>query len=336
MRSARMPEVTLSLPIALGLLAVFLIVGGTLVFFALRQTDRIAEPTVTPTPTISPTASLTPTPETPTATHTAQPSPTPLTYIVQDRDTCGGIAAAFDVSVQSIILANSLSSDCALFVSQELLIPQPTPTSTPEATATLGGIEATVEACGTDAHVVQENDTMSMIAASYGVPEEAIMEFNGLVSDVVFVGQRLLIPQCERIYVGGSTVTPSPAPPYPAPELLLPLDGASFTLADDVVTLQWSSVGTLRANEAYQVTVVDVTGGENRQMVDQVTDTKFIVPDSFRQGDSSPHVFRWFVVPVAQRGVDEDGLPVWEPGGPPSTTWVFTWSGSAPQQTPQP
>jgi len=331
-----MPSVTLSLPVILGLIALFLVLGGGLAFLGLRQTDRIANPTEVPSATPSPTASLTPTPMTPTPTSSPLPSPTPLSYQVQADDNCGAIAALFNVSAQSIILENNLSADCSIFVGQTLRIPHPTPTLTPLATATLSPAEATRQACETLVHVVAEGDTMSAIAAAYGVPAEAIMNFNGLTTDTAFLGQALTIPLCLRTYVGGATVTPSPAPPYPAPELLLPLDGEAFNLSDDVVTLQWSSVGVLRENEAYQVTVIDVTSGENLRLVDEVIDTKYIVPVSFRPNESSPHVFRWSVVPVAQVGVDEDGEPVWVPGGPVSGSWAFTWSGAAPQSTPQP
>ena len=96
----------------------------------------------------------------------------------------------------------------------------------------------------------------------------------------------------------GPTPTPTIPPPYPAPNLLLPSDGAAFTLADDVVTLQWASIGTLRPNEEYQVTIEDVTVDQGRRIVDYVTDTKYIVPTSFRPNDNIAHVMRWWVVPV--------------------------------------
>jgi LysM repeat protein len=322
------PEVRLSLPIAIGLLVLFIVVGGGITYFGLSQSDRISQPTDIPSVTPSPSITPTPTPATPTATSTQQATLTPLSYTVQQLDTCGSIAFAFSVSVQSIILQNSLSAECGLSVGQILSVPQPTFTPTPLATSTLSELDATIAACETEIYVVQENDTMSLIAQSYGIPIEAILEWNGLVTDVVFLGQRIDIPFCERIFVGGSTVTPTVAPPYPAPELLLPADGAPFDVSSDTVTLQWASVGALRNFESYQVTVIDVTGGQNERIVDEVLDTTFTVPTSFRPTDGQPHVFRWFVVPVVQIGVDDAGLPVYVDGGPMSNTRVFTWSGT--------
>lgn len=255
------------------------------------------------------------------------PSLTPLSYTVQLNDTCGGIAFAFNIQPQDIILANSLNSSCALSVNQLIVIPQPTFTVTPAASATLSEVEATRAACETVAHVVQANESMSLIAVTFGVPMEAILEWNGLTSDVALEGQHLTIPLCQREFVAGATVTPTIAPPYPAPEPLLPADGEPFASSSDTVTLQWASVGTLRGNEYYQVTVVDITGGQNRRVIDEVKDTSFIVPTAFRPTDGRTHVYRWSVVTVAQIGVDAEGLPVYITGGAASDTRVFTWSG---------
>lgn len=325
---AGVPEFQLSLPLAIGMLLLAIVIGAGLTYFGLSQSDRIAEPTGIPSATTTPSLTPTSTPETPTQTSTMVPTLPPSNYTVQQNDTCGSIAAIFKVSVQSIVLLNALNADCSLFINQELLIPQPTYTPTPEASPTLSELDATIAACDTDIHVVQDGDTLSLIAQSYGIPIEAIQEWNGLTSDTAFLGQRLIIPYCERVFVGGSTVTPTIAPPYPAAELLLPADGAAYNLSSDVVTLQWSSVGTLRNNEAYQVTVIDVTGGQNARIVEEVVDTNFTLPASFRPRDGQPHVFRWFIITVAQRGVDAEGLPIYEPAGSISESRVFTWIGS--------
>ena len=332
-----MPKITLSLPAALGFLAFFLIVGAGAVFFALRATDRVVEPTAIPTATT--TATITPTV---TATLTSTPIPTetprpPFDYEVVAGDTCGGIAAAFSVSSQSIIILNNLSATCNnLTVGQALKIPYPTPTVTPQPTATLEGIAATEAACEKVVITVQENDTLSSIAANYAVPQDAIKSFNGLSTDTVFLGMQIQIPLCMRAATPGPTPTPTTPPPYPAPNLLLPADGASFTLADDIVTLQWASIGTLRENEVYQVTVEDVTEGAGRRIVEYVTDTKLIVPVSFRPKDNLPHVMRWNVATVRQVGTDEQSEPIWESAGAPSKERVFSWTGAALQNTPAP
>ncbi len=329
-RGSRMPAITLGLPAALGLLALFLVIGALMVFFGLQRTGRVTEPTVTPTVTLTVTPTMTPTPATPTVTPTLRPSPTPFTYIIQPGDTCGGIAFAFDISVQSIVRTNNLPAACdTLFEGQSLFIPYPTPTATSFPTATLSGLEATIAACDRVDYKVQENDTLSSISTNYNVPMEAIKEFNGMVNNTVFVGMPIIIPLCERAATPGPTPTPTAPPPYPAPNLLLPPDGTHFTLDDDIVTLQWSAVGTIHENERYEITVEDVTEGQNRQLVAYVEDTKFIVPTSFRASDNAPHVYRWWVMPVRQINNDEEGNPVWATAGVSSLKRVFTWIGVA-------
>ncbi len=168
------------------------------------------------------------------------------------------------------------------------------------------------------------------------MPIQAIKDFNGLSTDNVFLGQSLTIPLCMRAATPGPTPTPTIPPPYPAPNLLLPADGAAFTLADDVVTLQWASIGTLRQNEEYQVTIEDVTTDQGRRIVDYVTDTKYIVPTTFRPNDNIAHVMRWWVVPVRDDGTDAQGQPIWDTAGAQSDEQVFTWVGAAIAGTPTP
>lgn len=337
LRGSRMPMISMSLPLAIGLLAIFLGIGAGIVYFALRETDQIVVPTIMPTITTTTTATITPTPETPTPTATMEPSPTPFTYIVQPGDTCGDIAIAFDVSITSIVRLNSLPANCdTLFEGQELSIPNPTPTASPFPTATLSGLDATLAACESVVYTVQEGDTLSSIATNYAVPMSAIQEFNAMVNTTVFQGLDLTIPLCARAATPGPSPTPTPPPPYSAPDLLRPSDGAAFSVGDDVITLQWASVGVLNENEAYEITIEDITEGEGRRIVSYVRDTSFVVPASFRAASGTPHIYKWTVTTVRQVDTDEDGEPVWESGGAISDPRVFTWvsSGTQPTSTP--
>ncbi|MFC1997398.1 LysM peptidoglycan-binding domain-containing protein [Chloroflexota bacterium] len=324
-RGSRMPRITMTLPVAIILLAVFLAIGAGLVFLTLQEGEMIVEPTVTPTLTLTITPSITPTPQTPTTTVTPQPSPTPLSYTVVDGDTCLAIAARFEVSVNSIVLINNLGAACTLFPGNQILIPHPTPTTTPFPTATLSGADATKDACEKVFYTVEENDTLSSISQNYNVPMDAIKEWNGMVNNTVYAGLALIVPLCERPSTPGPSPTPTPPPPYPAPNLLLPADGGVFTLNNETVTLQWSAVGTLNNNEAYRVTVEDITEGEGRQLVDEVAATTYSVSTSFRAKDNIPHIYRWWVRPVRQIGTDESGNIIWDNAGAISETRVFTW-----------
>lgn len=330
-----MPEITLSLPVALGLMVLILAIGASVVFTVLRSTGQVVEPTVTPTVTHTPTVTVT---ASPSPTATLMPSLTPLPpieYVVKKGDYCSTIAAIFNVSVNSIVLLNNLPADCStLFENQKLLIPQPTPTPSPMPTATLSQAQATESACQKVDYTVTANDTLGGIAGAYKVSIDAIKEYNQLPSDTVYAGQVLKIPLCQQ-RLSNATPTPTAPPPYPAPNLLLPADGASFTVANETITLQWASVGELRQNEAYAVTIEDVTEANGTKLVEYTTDTKFIVPPTFRPGGNTPHILRWSVVPVRQISSSKEGQPIYEPGGSASVQRVFSWWG-ATAATPTP
>ncbi len=206
-KKPRLPEVTLSLPIAIGLAIIILGVGAAVVFFLLQQTGRVVEPTPTSTNTATPTITFTPTMEM-TSTPLA-----PIEYTVKDGDLCASIAALFEVSIPSIVLENNLSSDCYLSPGQVLMIPQPTPTVTPLPTGTLTGSEATLAACGFYDYVVANTDTLLGIALNFGVSTDDIRLYNGLASDIVVAGSTIHIPLCERV-TPGPTSTPTNPPPY--------------------------------------------------------------------------------------------------------------------------
>jgi len=334
-----MPEVTLSLPVAIGALAVILLIGASTVYFSLRSgiggtslTTPIAEGTATETATVTPTATET---QPPTLIPTETPLP-PFDYTVREGDTCGIIAANFSISVQSIIVLNQLSSECFVSVGQALKIPYPTSTPAPPPTDVPNEATQTAQACEKAPYTVQENDSLSSIAFNYNVPQDAIKFYNGLSTDRVLIGQTLLIPLCERFATPGPTSTATLPPPYQAPNLLLPVDGAAFTLANDVVTLQWASIGTLREDERYQVTIEDVTEGQGRRRTEYVTDTKFIVPTTFRPNDDLAHIIRWWVTTVRQNGVDDQGQPIYVSAGAVSEKRDFSWVGVAVEDTPGP
>ena len=337
-QASRMPVVTLSLPAAVGILAVVVIVAASIAFFSLRLKPSAGPDSgKTPTPSATPTNTV-PVTNTPTSTDvptaTLQP---PFDYTVAAGDgTCSQIAFTFKISVQSIIIANNLASSCPISVGQKLKIPYPTPTIPAAATSTPLPVDATKLACQVQPITVQDGDTLSSISLNYAVPMQAIKEFNGLTTDNVFVGSHLNVPLCMRAATPGPTPTATIPPPYPAPNLLLPADGAAFTLANDVVTLQWASVGTLRDAEAYQITIFDVTASQTTRLTDFVKDTKFIVPTTFRPKDNVAHVMRWWITPVRQSGTDDQGQPIWTSSGAVSDKRDFTWVGVAVQGTPNP
>ncbi|MGZ6346842.1 MAG: LysM peptidoglycan-binding domain-containing protein, partial [Anaerolineales bacterium] len=124
-----MPELTLSLPVALGLLAIFLVVGALALFLTLKGTGKLPNATAVFTPSVTASVTFTPT-ETlvPTETSTLTPEP-PIEYTVGNGDSCISIAGLYGSSVAAIVSLNNLNSQCTnLLVGQKILVPRPTAT----------------------------------------------------------------------------------------------------------------------------------------------------------------------------------------------------------------
>ena len=210
----KIPSITIALPLVIALVVLFLAIGAGGVYAVMNQTGMVVEPTVTPTITSTATITITPTL---TLTPTIEPSITPLPdleYTVQSGDSCLSIAFLFNVSVNSIVVKNNLSATCDnLVVGQKLSIPQPTPTPSPQPTATLGEVDATRAACNTVSYTVGPGDTLSTIARNYNVEIDAIRQWNGIISDIVYEGQPLQIPLCQRLPTAGPTPTATNPPP---------------------------------------------------------------------------------------------------------------------------
>ena len=337
--SKRIPEVKMSLGALIGLgilvlaliaVVVFLVInqqrGGTVAATATEEVTQTATPTLTLSPTNTPTL---------------QPEPTwtplpPLDYVVKANETCSDIAAQFRVSVQSIILANNLSTDCMLSEGRTIKVPQPTLTPSPVPTATPEAIEAMADICtNTVSIVVSSSDTLQGIAMNYNVAMKDIQDFNKLTGTTIRQGQTLIIPLCDRLPTPGPTLTSTPLPPYPAPNLLLPRSGAAFSATDESVTLQWAAVAALRSNEVYRVKIQDLTSIEEKILVEYVTDTKFILPATFRPTDGNPHIIQWSVT-VARQINQDNKNPIYEEAGITSAFRVFSWIGSGVQPTAAP
>ncbi len=239
------------------LMAVILISGWWRVrgsrLAALEATHTaMAEKSALFTPTPTPTWTLTPTPS-PTFTFTPTPTPTPTPHIyeVQLHDTLSSIAAQFGISVEDLQKANHLQPDDYLVVGQKLIIPpangllMPTPTPTPRT--------------GIINYIVQEEDTLFLIAERFNVSQESIIQANHLEDPTLIQPGTVLIiplstPAPTPTPTPYHTPTPTPGPPYPSPLLILPADGSTLNPSRRLL-LAWTAVGYLWPSESYEVTL---------------------------------------------------------------------------------
>jgi len=287
--------------------------------------------TPTPTPTTPPTSTFTPTP-TETLVPTITPLP-PTDYTIRSGDSCISIAFNANVSVASIIAANAgaVNADCTNLVPGNIIkVPQPTVTPTPLPSATLPA-GANITPAPQATYVVKAGETLAGIARSYGVQVTDLLQSNGLTDPNNIQAGTILIIPLDKVVLPGDTPTPTVPPPYPMVQLLSPPDGAKFSAGASIV-LQWASVAQLRPDEAYQVTVVNVTANNAQVLRAEVTDSTFVIPATFLPNEVT--LLRWSVVTVRQRASsDAAAPPQWDVAGAASPERGIIWLGGG---TPAP
>jgi murein DD-endopeptidase MepM/ murein hydrolase activator NlpD len=105
------------------------------------------------------------------------------TYTVQPGDTLTLLARRYGTSAEALSQLNRLTNPNLIYVGQVLLVP-----GAEDERAPLSG----------EVYVVQAGDTIARIASRYGVSVWAIAQANQVANlNVIYVGQRLLIPRFE-------------------------------------------------------------------------------------------------------------------------------------------
>lgn len=107
-------------------------------------------------------------------------------HTVRKGDTLGAIAQRYRTSVDAIVRLNGLRSRIMIYPGQVLRVPS------------RGGVETAAAAPQakpgeTVAYVVQNGDTLFQIAKTFNTTVDKVKTANGLVSDILVVGQKLVI-----------------------------------------------------------------------------------------------------------------------------------------------
>jgi LysM repeat protein len=114
-------------------------------------------------------------------------------HVVQRGETLSSIARRYDVPISVLAAHNGIDNSDYIFVGQRMVVPVSETALTPSL-----GI-----------HTVRVGDSLTDIAALYGVPLEKILFFNGMDSpSALWVGQPVLVPV---------PATPGPPPSAAAP-----------------------------------------------------------------------------------------------------------------------
>lgn len=105
-------------------------------------------------------------------------------YRVRPGDTLGAIARRYRTSVDALVRLNNLRSRSLIYPGQLLRVPSRGESVPPAPEAKAGE---------TVTYVVQNGDTLFQIARTFKTTVERIKAANGLTSDILFVGQKLVI-----------------------------------------------------------------------------------------------------------------------------------------------
>ena len=141
----------------------------------------------------------------------ATTAPTPTVqeggrYTIAKGDTISRVAARFGVPVDAVLTANGLSWSSIIYPGQTIAIPAAPAPAAPEpaagpavelvsAVAPAAPSAPAAPPAATSTYVIQSGDTISSIAARFGVSAQAVLAANGLTaSSIIYPGGKLTIP----------------------------------------------------------------------------------------------------------------------------------------------
>jgi len=199
-------------------------------------------------------------------------------------------------------------------------------------------------------HVVRPGESLSAIAASYGITVADLMAANNIKdANAIQAGQELKIPAGASALSTTPTALATLAAPTPtlgstlvaptatlaatvqataepaafafaAPNLLNPADGTVFRSGDDIL-LNWSSVGLLADDTWYVVKVWTDDPAQPTPSLGWTRTTAWRIPGSSRPAaDAATHKYYWSVT-VMRASEGQDPVAV----SPASETRTFEW-----------
>lgn len=294
----------------------------------------------------SPTVIIAQTETPPTSTPIPSPTPIPPTeYTIRGGDTCGGIASRFGVSLEDFTALNQLDpNDCLIRLGDKVLIPAPTPTVGPTATVDPNVTQPPADAPGPTAtlppeivYVVKGGDTCGEIANKFNITVDLIIQQNNLDANcLIGLNQVLTITFATPTPVATVTPfilqTPTPRAGYDAPIVTAPQDGATISETQEIVTLQWLTVGLLKPDEWY-VVQVQPSGAITVPVFETKATSLKLTQDIL--GDQLEREIAWWVQ-VKRSSTDAAGARAYADLSQPSPVRRFVWRRPIDTPTPTP
>ena len=128
----------------------------------------------------------------------------PTSYTVVPGDNVSSIAGRYGVSTASVLALNGLSWKSLIFPGQVLKL----------SSSAVAAPAASAPAAGSGGrYTIVHGDTISAIAARFGVATQAVLTANGLGwSSIIYAGQTIAIPAATAAVSSAATAAPAPAP----------------------------------------------------------------------------------------------------------------------------
>jgi len=133
------------------------------------------------------------------------------THIVQWGENLASIADRYGTTVAAIAQANGIVNTDYIYIGQQLVIPLLPGMNVPQAAGGPGGLGGP-GVSPSASYMIRFGDTLTSIAARYGITVNELMQANGLNDSIIYIGQQVAIPGNGM----GAVPVQAPAQMFPA------------------------------------------------------------------------------------------------------------------------
>ena len=152
-----------------------------------------------------------------------------IAYVVERGDSLSVIARRFDTSVSRLAALNQLSNRHRIQIGQRLLLPQ----DSLDDQQLASNVKPSAPSDGV--YTVRRGDTVSLIAARYGITEQSLLGNNGIQDrDRIYPGQQLTLPGFEPEHDQFVVIESSLTPTLPSREQVAGEIDEAVVLIDEV------------------------------------------------------------------------------------------------------